>query len=240
MSGDPLVSCVMATRNRRHFLAQALRCFRRRNYANAELIVVDDSCRSAEKLCREVPGVRYLKLSCPTATGSKLNVAVEAANGRIIQKLDDDDYYAPEFLGTSVARLPKRPSRPTVVTRCCFLILRRNDPVVRFSGHGWKPGGALCFHREMWEKTPFRDTRLSEDSHFLRDHDPRILFICEPEQYMVVRHGRNTWTDINANGVRQTVDHFFKSRPQYDKRLSRLMPRLDAQFYRSLLLPTSV
>ncbi len=231
----PLLSCVMATRRRLRFLPLALRCFLRRTYANAELLVVDDGDRPAGALCRDLPGVRYLRLTQPTPTGVKLNLGIEAARGRIIQKLDDDDFYAPHFLATSVAHLPRRDLRTTVVTRCCFLILLRDSPVLRHSGHGWKPGGALCFHRALWERRPFRELEKSEDSVFLRDHDPRVVRICDAErQYIVVRHGRNTWKAIRTEGVTQLVDDYFHRLPAYDQPLSRVVRRSDFRFYRSL------
>ena len=224
---------MIATCNRRRFIPQALRCFQRRTYANAELLVVDDSDRPAGALCKGQPGVRYIRLTLPTSTGAKLNLGIEAAHGEIVQKVDDDDFYAPEFLATSVKHLPKR-GLDTIVTRCCFLILQRNSPVVRHSGHGWKPGGAFCFHRELWRRRPFRDADRSTDSLFLRDHDPRLVRICDVEQYIVVRHGRNTWQAVKTEGRVQEVDEFFGRRPEYGKTLSQLVPRTDLRFYRSL------
>ena len=227
----PLISCVMATRNRRHFLSQALRCFLRQTYPNKELIVVDDSIRSNERLCRDLPNVRYLRLAPPVRTGTKLNIGIEAARGDILHKLDDDDYYHPEFLATSIAHLPAaRPDR-TLVARCCFLVLLPGDPVIRHSGDGWTAGGTLCFHRAMWNKIPFREVRSSVDSHFIRDHQPTIVEICRPEQYLLVRHGENTWSQVSTGDV----DEYFNEQPPYAKSLEEIVPARDLRFYRALI-----
>jgi glycosyltransferase involved in cell wall biosynthesis len=231
----PLVSCVLATRNRARFLPQALRCFLRRTYAAAELIVVDDSDRPVASLCRHLPGVRYIRLTEPTPTGTKLNLGIAEARGSVIQKLDDDDYYAPTFLAGSVRHLPRRDDLSrTIVTRCCFLVLLRKSQTLHHSGHDWSPGGAFCFHRSLWEQQPFRDVEKSEDSILLRDLRPRIVRICDVEKYIVLRHGRNTWRRVKADGVAQRVDGYFACRDIYKKTLRDVVPHEDLQFYRAL------
>src|SRR5262245_7442429 len=172
----PLVSCIMPTYNRRRFIPQALRCFAHRTYRNAELIVVDDSERSVRSLCEGVDGVRYLRVRVSN-TGAKLNMGIEAARGDVLQKIDDDAYYGPRFLQSSVQHLLGRDPARTVVTRCCFLTLVRSDGILRHSGHGWAAGGGFCFFRDLWRRIPFRDINVSSDSRFLRDHQPDIVRI---------------------------------------------------------------
>ena len=232
---EPMVSCILPTRNRRRFLPQALRCFARRTYANAELIVIDDSDRPAGPLCREVPGVRYLRLTQPAPLGTKVNLAIAEARGEFLQRLDDDDYYAPGFIATSVRHAPVEDRDSAVVARCCFLIAMAGRPQVLHSGHGWNAGGSLFFHRSCWLRQPFRDVAQSEDSHFLRDLQPRILRVCAAEEYMVVRHGNNTWNWGIAGSVRMRVEEYFDGRRPYEKPLEALVPLIDANRYRKLL-----
>ena len=223
----PLVSCVLVTRNRPQFVPQALRCFRRQTYPNRELIVVDDSDRSQERLWTRSRKVRYIRIGSFTPSGTKLNIGVHAARGGIIQILDDDDYYGPEFLAGSVSRLPR--SQTTVVARCCFLVLLRGRRELRHSGHGWNPS-SICFHRALWEKRPYRDLNQSSDSWFLRDHQPRIVRVCDIEQYMVVRHGANTWNTIDYG----SADEYFAACEAYSKQIGQLFRGEEARFYRSI------
>lgn len=232
----PLVSCVMPTYNRRRFIPQALRSFAGRTYANAELIVVDDSQRSVRGLCEGVDGVRYLRVPV-SSTGTKLNIGIEAARGEIIQRIDDDDWYGPRFLESSVEGLQGCDPARTLVTRCCFLTLVRSDGVLRHSGHGWSPGGAFCFHRDLWRRIPFRDLDASEDSHFLRDHHPEIVRICDAEQYVVVRHGGNNWTSVRLQRSATTLatDEYFRSLPAYAKSAAEVLDTDAFAFYRRVL-----
>jgi glycosyltransferase involved in cell wall biosynthesis len=225
-----LVSCVLATRDRRRFIPQALRCFLRQTYTNSELIVVDDGKESVADLCHGLPRVRHIQLYRSATTGTKLNIGIRRARGEVIQKLDDDDYYHPDFLKLAVARLPRRTSVRTLVAWDCFLILIAGEPYLRHSGHGWEAGGTFCFYRKLWQRKPFRDLAKDEDYWFVYDHRPRIRRVCAAEHYILVRHGRNTW-QFRAG---EPVDEFFRTLGRYRKSLETLVPDEDLGFYRSL------
>ena len=228
---DELVSCVMATRNRRRFFRQAVRCFLRQTYRHSELIVVDDGEQPVAELCPPSPRVRYVRLPRLTPTGTKLNIGIKQARGTVIQKLDDDDYYHPDFLQLAVSRLPDKNRAHCLVGWDCFLVLLAGEARVRFSCHCWVAGGTFCFSRELWERANFRDVPRDEDDWFLRDLQPLVVPVCAPEHYILIRHGHNTWKRMES---RQRVDDFFGGLPQYEKPLEDLMdPRAQA-FYRSL------
>ncbi|MDX2149468.1 MAG: glycosyltransferase family A protein [Bryobacteraceae bacterium] len=195
----PLVSCILPTRNRTRFLRQALQCYEAQRWPRKELIVVDDGERSNAALFRGGAEVRYIRLTQPVNLGQRVNLAIEAARGDIIQRLDDDDYYGPEFLARNMTALPLDEGRDrSLVTRCCFLVLLRRAGDLRHSGHGWRPGGAFCFHKDLWRRIPFRDAAQSEDSWFIRDQRPRLIRVCRVEDYIVVRHGGNHWTRVTT------------------------------------------
>ncbi len=225
-----LVSCVMATKDRPGFFRIALDCFLRQTYTDSELIVVDDG-EPVESICAGLDRVRYIRLPQPTLLGTKLNLGIAAANGRIIQKLDDDDYYHPDFLRTAVDRLPVADRDDCLVAWDCFLILHAGERTPRYSGHGWKAGGTFCFSRSLWERRAFRDVPKSVDSWFLRDHQPKVIPVCEPEMYLLVRHGRNTWTRMQGG---LDADDFLRTLPAHPKALELLVDGAAASFYASL------
>lgn len=227
----PLVSCILVTRNRPAFVAQAIRCFAAQRYANRELVVVDDGERSVASLCKDVPKLRYYRLRQPTPTGTKLNLGIEVARGNILQKLDDDDYYGPEFLSMAVGRLRKSPKRHTLVAWCCFGVLIAGDPHLYFSGHGWHAGGTLCFRRSLWKRHPFRDMYASSDTWFRRDNEPHVVRVCAIDQYVIVRHGRNTWHRIKGT---DSVEGYFR-RKKLRRSLRSIVGQSNVAFYKSLM-----
>jgi glycosyltransferase involved in cell wall biosynthesis len=224
------VSCVLATRNRPRFFRQAVRYFLRQTYTRSELIVVDDGDRPVARLCPPSPRVRYVRLTHSTPTGTKLNIGIDQAQGTVIQKLDDDDYYHPDFLSVAVSRLPHN-QKHCLVGWDCFLVLRAGEERLRHSGHGWVAGGTFCFPRELWRRTKFRDIAQNEDARFLEDLQPEIVPVCAPEHYILVRHGRNTWQRMDES---QTVDDFIRTLPEYAKPLRAVVEPSAVAFYRSV------
>jgi len=163
----PLVSCIMPTYNRPHFLRQAILCFLRQTYESSELIVVDDSETPVQELCSGLFRVRYLRLDRRTSLGEKLNIGIRHAQGTIIQKWDDDDYYHPVFLEKAVNTLTGAPPGRNLAAWRNFPVLLLPGMSLHLSGEGWAAGGTFCFYRDLWEEGPFRDVPSGVDSFFI-------------------------------------------------------------------------
>jgi glycosyltransferase involved in cell wall biosynthesis len=221
----------MASGDRPQFLARAIRCFQRQRYASRELIVVDDGEQPAQALIPQDPRIRYLRLTQRTALGEKLNLAIEQAAGALVQKLDDDDWYAPDFLGRMVAALRGRDPTTAMAALDCFLVLIAHSGHLTFSGHGWFAGNSLCFHRRLWEKTRFRAVGRAEDWWFVNDHAPLRVKVCAPQLAMVVRHRHgHAWSRMGDGDVTS----WFERRPALATPLSAVVDAEDFAFYRSL------
>jgi O-antigen biosynthesis protein len=230
-----LVSCILVTCNRRTFLQQALTNFSLQNYSDRELIVVDDSDIPMGDLCDGIPNVKYIRLETRTPTGTKLNIGIEAAQGDILQKLDDDDYYGPDFLSLASDRLRQSENPRALVAWCCFPVLIAGEGELFYSGHGWKAGGTFCFRRELWQQNRFQDRVRGSDSWFIRDNQPELLRVCAPDQYVLVRHGANTWHRIGTASGTCSVEEYFRERKLYPKSVEELTGKQSATFYCSLM-----
>jgi glycosyltransferase involved in cell wall biosynthesis len=228
----PLVSCVIATGDRPALLAQAVRCFRRQRYPSKELVIVDDS-RGGPAVDWTSPDddILHVATAAPTVLGAKLNMAAASSSGSIIQKLDDDDYYHPEFLGTLADALLASAEPRAVAGLDCFVVYIASTGELRTSGHGWFAGGSLCFTRNLWEQRGFREVRRAVDWYFLRDNDCHRVRVCRPELYVVVRHGYgHTWRRMGEVDVTE----YFRGRSPWPGDLAALLPASDIPFYRSL------
>lgn len=227
----PLVSCILATGNRMPFLKQALKYFLNQTYENKELIVVDDGLESSAALIPADERIKYVRLDNYVHLGSKLNIGIEKSSGAIIQKLDDDDYYHPRFLETTVNALVGHDPLKTVVAFDCFLILIAATGELKFSGRGWSAGQTLCFYRQLWEQTPFRDTPRAEDWFFLEDNNPQQIKIEDPELFIAVRHqAGHLWTNLGTLDVTE----YFTQHPNFSKSLAECVSAEDLAFYEAL------
>ncbi len=240
-TAGPLVSCVMATtQTRRIFLPQALRCFQRQTHEPRELIVVDDPGEPAAL----PPGIRYLQAESCLPIGSKLNLGIRHARGEIIQKLDDDDYYHPEFLAATVGALCAANDIGSIVAceSCLLLISTHGD--LRYRSGGMFAGGTFCFFQELWRRRPFRDLAVGEDQTFLSDHQPRRIGLRNPELYMYVRHSYgHLWDRFLQSAMKRdgpvsagdSVTEYLHRQPAYHRTLRECVPAEDFAFYQSLV-----
>lgn len=226
----PRISCLLATGDRREFARQALRCFLRQTRVDAELIVVDSGREPVEDLCDGIVSVRYLRVPVETKLGTKLNMGAENARGAILQKIDDDDYYHPEFLARGVGALESDGRDDAIVAWDCFSILLEGDSELRVSSHGWAAGGTLSFRRRLWEGSPFRDVPRAVDHWFLQDSHAPLVRVCAPELYVLVRHGANTWQSVGGS----QVDRYLSTMRRTRQKVSEIVEPLDVPFYASL------
>lgn len=198
----PLVSCIMPTYNRRDFAAQAIDLFRRQEYPNRELIIVDDGEEAVEDL---IPGeaaqradgiaIRYVRLAGRQSIGHKHNVACERAAGPIIAHWDDDTWYAPWRLSYQVAALVRREA-----DLCGLDNVLHYNPATGGTWHStrphgpepWMPGSTLCYRTSVWRARPFDDSSVGSDILFLRGRpDARIITLQSIAWLVDIIHGAN-------------------------------------------------
>lgn len=226
----PIVSCVMATKNRPEFLRQAIHYYQSQTLAESELIVLDDSDTANCPVTITDNRVRYFRVSERTTVGAKLNMGIERAASDLIQKIDDDDYYRPDFLATMVAALRAHRGSAGAAGVESFLVWIQQTNELRQAPPRWFAGGTLCFHKKWWNTHPFPCWDEAEDAGFLRKVRWRAP-VAVPEIYVLVRHGANTWQHTRE-GIH--VDHLLMKQPKYDRMIEDCMGPQAAAFYEML------
>jgi glycosyltransferase involved in cell wall biosynthesis len=182
----PLVSCVMPTAGRAAFVELALRYFLRQDYPARELIVVDDGRASVAHLMPDDERVRYTALE--SVLGAKRNHACALARGELIVHWDDDDWMAPDRLRRQV--VPLLDDGADVCGAASLLYLDRNRRRAwRYAyprgRRRWVTGNTLCFTRESWERDPFPEVRVGEDTRFVWSERSRRLLVLEDDEFLV-------------------------------------------------------
>jgi hypothetical protein len=240
----PLVSVVLATRDRPSFLRIVLGCYRYQTYPWRELVVVDSGeARPVDAEAVAAAGGRVIRVEPGLPLGAKLNRGVREAQGRVCLKIDDDDWYAPDFVERLLAAIQ---DNRKVVCRPALAFLR---PFVFFDLLRWElrrsaafhmSGATMLFERDSWEERPFREIVNHEDGWFVRDQarlGVQLLPVEAPETYLAVRH-RGGALDRGHTWARrwdgQPVEVALLEQPLYGQPPEALLPSWAVRAYREL------
>ena len=103
----PLVSVLLPTYNRRHYLPQALASALRQTYRNLEVFVVNDGGEDVADVVRSFNDPRVVFIDRRDNRGKpySLNEALGRARGKYVAYLDDDDVYYQHHVKTLVDAL---------------------------------------------------------------------------------------------------------------------------------------
>jgi glycosyltransferase involved in cell wall biosynthesis len=105
----PAVSVIIPTHSRPHLLSQAVESARAAG-TDVEVIVVDDaSTDGTAAACRELRGIKYIRLEHNQGVAGARNVGILESTGKYVAFLDDDDLRLPGSLDTQAALLDGNP-----------------------------------------------------------------------------------------------------------------------------------
>lgn len=197
---NPLVACLVpTTSSRRHFWPTMFRCFQSQKWKNKRLVLIDE-----ENPPGPLPSnVDHIVVAKGTSIGEKLNVGVEASHTDYFHKWDDDDWYAPDFLTTLLNPLLIHPKTISIVNRHLVLLVKEwKMYAMPFPTLG---GGTICFDYNVWKQRGFKDLSFGEDQDFYLNRNSVITLTPNPLNYVLVRHGSNTWKTWSNNKTVEEV-----------------------------------
>ena len=98
---QPLVSCLMVTKNRARLARRALHCLAHQTWQNKELVIIDDGDEDYEPMLAEYRQsfpIHYHRIQPEPSTylGQLRNLSLSRANGEFLVQWDDDEWYHPE------------------------------------------------------------------------------------------------------------------------------------------------
>jgi len=105
---QPLVSVIIATKDREAMLGYALSSLEQQTYKNWEAVVINDGGTDVSRVINRSDSksrIRYLQNTVSLGQAKARNRALGASSGDIITFLDDDDVYLPGHLATVVDTL---------------------------------------------------------------------------------------------------------------------------------------
>ncbi|MDQ3822724.1 MAG: glycosyltransferase family 2 protein, partial [Actinomycetota bacterium] len=202
-SRAPAVSCLMPTYNRRRFAERAIGFFLEQDYANRELVIVDDGQDAVDDLVPDGAPIRYHRLDARATIGRKRELACQLAEGELLVQWDDDDWYGPARLRRQVAPLVAGTAEIAGILRGYLLDLktfrfwRGQPPLHEGDVHALIVAGTLAYTRDAWGETGgYPDRSIGEEVALLQavlDAGGRVAPIVSDGIYICVRHGANSW-----------------------------------------------
>ena len=217
----PSVSILLAT-NRPAFIEQAIAQVRKQNYPRLELILAlhgdgFDQSNVEDVVARLECTVESLRIDARQPFHFVLNTATAAANGELVTKMDDDDYYAADHIWDLV--LAHQYSGAHLVGKGAEIVYlqRRNQTVERNRTGAERysrniAGGTLFMSREDlkaiggWRGVPPHvDQTLIENVL----HAGGLVYRTHGHGYVLIRHGdRHSWNAVDDYFLnRATVVH---------------------------------
>ncbi|MFB4317351.1 glycosyltransferase [Actinomadura sp. 21ATH] len=233
----PAVSCLMPTYNRRGFVARAIRYFARQDYANRELVILDDGEDAvADLVPRDDSSIRYMRLDGRATIGRKRQLACEAADGDVLVQWDDDDWYGATRLSRQVAPLAAGTADIAGILKGylmdvpTFRFFKGGPPLHEGDLHASIVAGTLAFTRSAWRSTGgYPDRSIGEEVALLRavlERGGRVAPIVNDGMYICVRHQANSWR-LYYDGRRGPSGWTEMPPPEF-------LPADDLAFYRDL------
>jgi len=233
VASAPSISCIMPTFNRRRFAGQALRYFLAQDYAEKELIIVDDGTEPIADLIPEDVRIRYFRREQRQSLGGKRNFACGQASGDFIVHWDDDDWSAPWRLRYQVEELVAAEADVCGLERVIFYApgeKRAWEYVYPNGQRRWVYGASLCYRKSYWQAHRFPETQVGEDTRFVWGCNPAKIHTLPDTRFLVTLvHAGNT-------SPKRTADSRYHAKPLGE--VEQLLGE-DAGFYRAPELGTA-
>jgi glycosyltransferase involved in cell wall biosynthesis len=208
---------VIACTNRQAYVPKIIENFQRQTLLEKELIIIINSTVMAV----DIVGYQVLRIPEKVSLGSCLNKGISLAKYDYVTKMDDDDYYGPDYLKEVYETLVQKDA--DVVGKSSFYIyfkkkhelrlynpIRENQWIVKngpYKSSYFLSGATLAFKKKIIKKIRFPDVNVGEDSGFQRQcYDNGLkMYSLSKEHYAYLRysHPRHHHSDAEETILRR-------------------------------------
>ncbi len=173
------VSVVVST-NKPQFMENIFENYVSQKYSNKELIIIlnNDAMHLEEwqEKANQYPdeSIQIFQLDEEIPLGRCLNYGFEHAKFDFLTKFDDDNYYAPDFIGDLMMYFDFTDA--DIIGKTSYYVYYEATKILalRFAGseqqyHNFTSGSAMIFTRQLFENVQFPEGKnVGEDTHFLK------------------------------------------------------------------------
>jgi len=233
-ANQPLISCMMVTKNRFQQAKLAIQCFQNQTYRHKELVIVDDdqSDRLAEYVHQLADDtIQYLRLAPENRTlGELRNLALAHTSGTYVCQWDDDDLIDPLRLEMQMAALQSLNADACFLQRWLMWWVEEHR-LATSRTRIWE-GSILC-QKSQLPSYPIQrqgeDTLVS--SQILQNC--RVALLDQPQLYLYVIHQHNTFSDEHFEQHWQKASTLYQG-INYETMMQNLAERMPVTLYEQI------
>lgn len=206
------VSIITCT-NKPYHMNNIFSNYNRQNFKNKELIVILNNnnldIKRWKNASKKFHNIRIYAIDEKISLGNCLNSAVEKARFNYIAKLDDDDYYGPNYLTQAINAFQY--TNASIVGKGSYYVYFKPSNILAVA-HGAKEnsyvkfvaGPSLVIKKNLFNIIKFRDVSIGEDKYLLQDclNNNLKIYSTNIRNFAYTRYDNNnmhTWRVNNAN-----------------------------------------
>ena len=186
------ISVLMCTHNSRRFLPMALKSYLSQDWADRELVVVDDGDDPIEDL---VTGIAQYHWFPAKNLAQKRNEGMRRAKGKFVVHFDSDDWSGPGRISDQIQNLGH--NKVIGYGKAWWYDTRRK--MASYADCGlW--GATLMYERQWALDHPWDETRVTcEDAQFLQEAIGRTVEMAGGDNFVALAHEGNAVRPFGAS-----------------------------------------
>lgn len=185
--------------------------YARSNYPVKELIIVLNSFElditEYQYLASGYDDIKILKLGEKYSLGQCLNIGIDHSKYDYISRMDDDDFYGPDYL-TDLMNVFNYMDAQMTGKNPVFVYFEDNKSLYLLNHINPVMGATFLFKKEVYEKVRFRNLNFREDYFFLSDCIKAGIKVYPSDKYnyVYVRH-----SNLQNHTFRQPSEDFIQT-----------------------------
>lgn len=185
------VSMIVPT-NKDKYIDNIFKNYAISNYPIKELIIILNNNKLHLKKfnleASKYTNVKIFQLDEKYTLGECLNFGIKKASYECIAKMDDDDYYGPNYL-TDLMNIFNYTDAQVTGKTSIFVYFEENNTLY-INDYKKLIGSTFLFKKEIFPKIKFPSLNLNEDYHFLRDciKSGIKMYSADKFNYVYIRH----------------------------------------------------
>lgn len=186
-SAEPLFSIILPVHNREADITGCLRSIQLQDFADFEIIVIDDASTDCTadvvtRFAQRDPRIKLIRLETNIGPGTARNIGIHQARGKYIRICDSDDFYPPGSLSAFARRISAGEDDLIVGNLNCWHSRQRKIQ---------RKAGPWCINRDFQSENLMDLPELWAMVHFHRCAFRREFLLENGIEYPAMRRGED-------------------------------------------------